>query len=43
MRIPLRPNLPLIARVHLEESVDDDLELPERLLGKVKYQTWFTA
>jgi transcriptional regulator with XRE-family HTH domain len=27
-----------IARVHLEDIVDDELDLPERLPGKVSYQ-----
>ena len=27
-----------VARVHLEDIVDDELDLPERLPGKVSYQ-----
>lgn len=29
-----------VARVHLEEIVDDRLDLPKKLPGKVKYEAW---
>jgi transcriptional regulator with XRE-family HTH domain len=42
----LDPPLPVlveyarVARVHLEEIVDDRLDLPKTLPGTVKYQAW---
>lgn len=37
--LPLILQYPHVAGVHLEDIVDDELELPERLPGNVSYKT----
>lgn len=38
--LPVLAEYARVARVHLEEIVDDRLDLPKTLPGTVKYQAW---
>ena len=38
--LPVLVEYARVARVHLEEIVDDRLDLPKTLPGTVKYQAW---